>query len=89
MCRMVHFEGPCLLCGKFQLWDELTQQLLCLEAKNNGQLGHCVTGVFLEAHTFEEYCPACADAEAGDGVVIEEGHRLEKRNRGNRKKHRS
>ncbi|KAK5988660.1 hypothetical protein PT974_10146 [Cladobotryum mycophilum] len=67
MCRMVIFSGTCTRCGDAQTWDELSQELSCLEAKNNGFFGECSNGVFAEHHAFDQECDRCSEEDEGIG----------------------
>ena len=73
MCRLVVFAGACTRCGAAQTWDELSQELPCLEAKNSDRFGGCKAGVFAEEHAFDQECERCAEEEeGGDCVGVEE-----------------
>ncbi|KAH6605011.1 hypothetical protein Trco_006718 [Trichoderma cornu-damae] len=72
MCRLVIFSGTCTKCGEAQIWEELTQELSCLEAKNNGVFGDCSNGVFQERHQFDQECDECTEEDEGIGDVGEE-----------------
>ncbi|KAH8904089.1 hypothetical protein BR93DRAFT_940234 [Coniochaeta sp. PMI_546] len=61
MCRLVVFMGTCPRCAGEFTWEELSQELSCLEAKNVGRFGECKRGVHYEYHTFDQECPACAE----------------------------
>ncbi len=61
MCRLVVFTGTCPRCTGEFTWEELSQELSCLEAKNAGHFGECRRGVNYEYHTFDQECPACAE----------------------------
>lgn len=58
---MVGFTGTCPRCSGQFIWDELSQQLYCLEAKNVGVFGECKRGVNCEQHTFDQECATCAE----------------------------
>jgi len=58
---MVVFMGTCPRCAGEFTWEELSQQLSCLEAKNVGQFGECRRGVNYEYHTFDQDCPTCSE----------------------------
>lgn len=72
MCRLVIFTGSCTKCGEAQVWEELTQELSCLQAKNNGIFGDCSNGVFQERHEFDQECDQCTEEDEGIGDVGEE-----------------
>ncbi|KAJ6440796.1 short-chain dehydrogenase/reductase family protein [Purpureocillium lavendulum] len=72
MCRMVIFMGSCTRCGESQTWEDLTQHLSCLEAKNNGTFGECEAGVFAEQHDFDQECDRCAEEDEGVGDIDDE-----------------
>ncbi|RDA82330.1 hypothetical protein CP532_3710, partial [Ophiocordyceps camponoti-leonardi (nom. inval.)] len=76
MCRLVIFTGTCTRCGEEQTWEDLTQQLSCLEAKNNDAFGECERGVFTERHQFDQECDRCAEEDEGLGDVENEQSRL-------------
>ncbi len=68
MCRMITFVGTCSRCAGIFTWDDLTQQLSCLEAKNTGIFGQCRRGIQAEEHSFDQECDACvAETEADEG----------------------
>ncbi|KAL7948213.1 hypothetical protein V8C42DRAFT_342271 [Trichoderma barbatum] len=67
MCRLVIFSGTCTKCGEEQIWEELTQELSCLQAKNNGFFGDCSNGVFQERHHFDQECDQCNEEDEGIG----------------------
>ncbi|PNY28190.1 Uncharacterized protein TCAP_01884 [Tolypocladium capitatum] len=69
MCRLLVFSGSCTRCGDSFTWDDLSQQLSCLEAKNNGVFGDCDNGVFAEHHAFDQECDRCAEEDEGVGDV--------------------
>ncbi|KAJ2890681.1 hypothetical protein MKZ38_001541 [Zalerion maritima] len=72
MCRMVAFAGYCTVCAEFFSWEELSQELSCLEAKNNGVFGDCRKGIQVEEHEFDQECDACAETNAADeGVEVD------------------
>ncbi|KAL6852193.1 hypothetical protein J3F83DRAFT_719227 [Trichoderma novae-zelandiae] len=72
MCRLVIFRGTCTKCGEDQIWEELSQELSCLQAKNNGFFGDCSNGVFQEVHQFDQECDQCTEEDEGVGDVGEE-----------------
>ncbi|KND92457.1 hypothetical protein TOPH_02713 [Tolypocladium ophioglossoides CBS 100239] len=65
MCRLLAFSGSCTRCGDSHTWDDLSQQLSCLEAKNNGAFGECDAGIFSERHAFDQECDRCAEEDEG------------------------
>ncbi|KAK7744411.1 hypothetical protein SLS62_010201 [Diatrype stigma] len=74
MCRLVTFAGSCTRCGESYTWHELTQELSCLEAKNNDCFGSCSSGVEEAEHALDQECDGCegedegvADVEGGEG----------------------
>lgn len=69
MCRMMVFAGTCTKCGEANTWEDLSQALSCLEAKNNGAIGDCSTGVNIEQHKFDQECERCALEDEGLGGV--------------------
>lgn len=71
MCRMVVFAGTCTRCGDAQTWTELSQELSCLEAKNNGCFGECSRGILIEEHDFDQECQTCTEEDEGIGDVDE------------------
>ncbi|KAK7990856.1 hypothetical protein PG990_015136 [Apiospora arundinis] len=66
MCRLVIFVGSCIKCGGYFTWDDLTQELPCLEAKNTGIFGYCLRGAFTDQHQSDQECDACACAKDQD-----------------------
>lgn len=72
MCRLLVFAGSCTRCGESQTWEELGQQLACLEAKNNGSFGQCEAGIFVEQHGFDQECDRCTEEDEGIGDIGEE-----------------
>ncbi|PFH60304.1 hypothetical protein XA68_11150 [Ophiocordyceps unilateralis] len=72
MCRLVIFSGACTRCGEEQTWEHLSQQLSCLEAKNNDAFGECERGVYSEQHQFDQECDRCAEEDEGLGDVEDE-----------------
>lgn len=72
MCRLVVFTGTCPRCAGEFTWEELSQELSCLEAKNVGRFGECRRGVNYEYHTFDQECPACAEElNEDEGVDVD------------------
>lgn len=71
MCRMVVFAGTCTRCGDAQTWTELSQELSCLQAKNNGCFGECSRGILVEEHDFDQECQTCTEEDEGIGDVEE------------------
>ncbi|SPQ27097.1 c52c9910-d843-4e6f-a87e-e12fba58175a [Thermothielavioides terrestris] len=68
MCRKVVFSGTCPHCSGRFTWDELTQELSCLEAKNNGVFGLCKEGTVVDEKPHDQECDACAaELEADEG----------------------
>lgn len=68
MCRLIMFAGSCTACaGEFH-WEALTQQLPCLEAKNNGMFGECRNGVNMDEHSFDQECDSCLNELEGGGA---------------------
>lgn len=68
MCRLIVFTGTCTCCGGSCTWEDLSQELSCLEAKNAGVFGECRRGIQKEEHTFDQECEECvAEAEADEG----------------------
>jgi hypothetical protein len=65
MCRILLFSGTCPRCKNTFTWDELSQELPCLEAKNIGLFGQCRHGVLPEQHEHEQECDACAALTEG------------------------
>ncbi|KAK2055531.1 hypothetical protein LY76DRAFT_494949, partial [Colletotrichum caudatum] len=65
MCRLVLFAGTCTRCNESLTWDDLSQQLSCLEAKNADSFGGCRRGVDVETHVFDQECDACAGEDEG------------------------
>lgn len=72
MCRLVVFVGACTRCGESQTWDDLTQNLSCLEAKNNCSFGDCTGGIYEDLHEFDQECDRCSEEDEGVGDVGEE-----------------
>ncbi|EQK97396.1 hypothetical protein G6O67_004730 [Ophiocordyceps sinensis] len=72
MCRLLIFTGSCTRCDETQTWEDLSQQLSCLEAKNNGAFGECERGVFAEQHGFDQECDRCAEEDEGVGDVTDQ-----------------
>lgn len=73
MCRLVTFSGSCTKCGETQTWHDLTQELSCLQAKNNACFGDCDNGVDEEDHPFDQECDSCEEAEDEGVGDVEEG----------------
>lgn len=71
MCRLLVFSGSCTRCGDSQTWEELSQQLACLQAKNNGRFGECKNGTLVEQHGFDQECDRCVEDDEGVGDVGE------------------
>lgn len=68
MCRKVVFSGACPHCSDSFTWDELTQELSCLEAKNNGVFGLCKEGTTVDEKEHDQECDTCAaEQEADEG----------------------
>ncbi|EGS23382.1 uncharacterized protein CTHT_0000700 [Thermochaetoides thermophila DSM 1495] len=68
MCRKVVFSGKCPRCFDRFIWHELTQELSCLEAKNNGVFGMCSEGTAIDEKPHDQECEAClAELEADEG----------------------
>jgi hypothetical protein len=68
MCRLVVFKGTCPHCNDTFTWDELTQELSCLEAKNNGSFGMCKEGTLVDEKEHDQECDPCAaELEADEG----------------------
>ncbi|TKW52286.1 hypothetical protein CTA1_5287 [Colletotrichum tanaceti] len=65
MCRLVLFAGACVRCNESLAWDDLSQRLSCLEAKNADSFGGCRRGVDVETHAFDQECDACAGEDEG------------------------
>ncbi|KAK0638971.1 hypothetical protein B0T16DRAFT_235365 [Cercophora newfieldiana] len=74
MCRMIAFSGRCLQCAESFTWDDLSQRLSCLEAKNAGVFGMCRRGVQIEQHAFDQECDRCT-AENGVDEGYGDGHK--------------
>lgn len=64
---MVSFVGICTRCHQSRDWPELSQNLACLDAKNRGGFGQCVSGVMVEHHDFDQECDTCAEEDEGIG----------------------
>ncbi|KAL0471204.1 hypothetical protein QR685DRAFT_278061 [Neurospora intermedia] len=60
MCRHIVFSGICPHCTEHFVWEDLSQELSCLEAKNTGVFGQCAFGVQIEEHEFDQECEPCA-----------------------------
>ncbi|KAH7259732.1 uncharacterized protein BKA55DRAFT_537419 [Fusarium redolens] len=67
MCRMMIFRGHCTRCDQPQTWVDLTQELSCLDAKNNGWFGGCRRGILVEEHDFNQECSICHEEDEGIG----------------------
>jgi hypothetical protein len=55
-------------------WDDLSQRLSCLEAKNAGVFGQCRRGIQIEQHSFDQECDRCTavmESDEGYGVMEE------------------
>ncbi|KAK3311900.1 hypothetical protein B0H66DRAFT_539015 [Apodospora peruviana] len=72
MCRLIAFTGACTRCRETFTWDDLSQELSCLEAKNTGVFGQCKRGVQTDQHSFDQECDACAEIDEGYGDMEEE-----------------
>lgn len=73
MCRIVLFSGTCTRCDNRFTWDDLSQELSCLEAKNTGVFGECRRGIQKEEHEFDQECPTCEEeSNADEGVDLED-----------------
>jgi hypothetical protein len=70
---MLVFAGTCTRCEEAFTWDDLTQQLWCLEAKNADAFGECRRGVQVEQHSFDQECDRCAEEDEGVEVDDEFG----------------
>lgn len=68
MCRLVYFKGNCTHCGVSHIWNEMTQHLECLEAKNNDGFNSCQRGVEEDKCTFSQVCDDCSDGDEYYGV---------------------
>ncbi|KAK4186507.1 hypothetical protein QBC35DRAFT_387150 [Podospora australis] len=66
MCRKVVFCGICTLCGHPFDWEEFSQELPCLEAKNNGVFGLCSNGVERDEKPHDQECIACEATNGQD-----------------------
>ncbi|CAH0017471.1 unnamed protein product [Clonostachys rhizophaga] len=70
MCRKLIFVGHCSECQeKKEPWDDLTQELSCLQAKNAGRFGACERGVYTEDHPFIGVCDECDGKDEGVGIL--------------------
>jgi hypothetical protein len=69
MCRIVVYAGTCPGCHIQYTWNELTRELSCLEAKNNGIFGECRRGVEMDQHLHDQECDACAEEANNDEGV--------------------
>ncbi|KAK3396801.1 hypothetical protein B0T20DRAFT_508042 [Sordaria brevicollis] len=73
MCRQILFSGTCPQCTEHFIWQDLSQELSCLEAKNTGVFGQCAFGVQTEEHRFDQECEPCAaDNERDEGYCADE-----------------
>jgi hypothetical protein len=73
MCRIVVFAGTCTRCNNRFTWDDLSQELSCLESKNAGVFGECRRGIQKEEHEFDQECPTCEEeVNADEGIDLEE-----------------
>ncbi|KAG5988990.1 hypothetical protein E4U54_004478 [Claviceps lovelessii] len=72
MCRLLVFSGCCTRCGDSYTWEDLSQQLACLESKNAGEFGQCKRGVFVEEHAFDQECDRCTEEDEGLGDIGED-----------------
>ncbi|KAK3345684.1 hypothetical protein B0H65DRAFT_443012 [Neurospora tetraspora] len=72
MCRQIVFSGTCPQCTQHFIWQDLSQELSCLEAKNTGVFGQCAFGVQIEEHRFDQECEPCAaDNERDEGYCAD------------------
>ncbi|KAK4139925.1 uncharacterized protein C8A04DRAFT_40328 [Dichotomopilus funicola] len=68
MCRLIVFKGTCPHCCQEFTWDELSQELSCLEAKNNGTFALCQDGASVDEKPHDQECDACtAELEEDEG----------------------
>ncbi|KAK3491189.1 uncharacterized protein B0T23DRAFT_383329 [Neurospora hispaniola] len=77
MCRHIVFSGTCPHCTEHFVWEDLSQELSCLEAKNTGVFGQCAFGVQIEEHEFDQECEPCAaenERDEGYGAVAGKNH---------------
>ncbi|EXV04685.1 hypothetical protein X797_002367 [Metarhizium robertsii] len=72
MCRLLVFAGTCTRCGESQTWDDLGQQLACLQAKNAGCFGQCDPGIYAEQHPFDQECDRCTEEDEGIGDISDD-----------------
>lgn len=72
MCRLIVFSGTCTRCGDAQTWIDLSQELSCLEAKNEGTFGDCARGINVDERDFDQECDRCADEDEGIGDLDDE-----------------
>lgn len=87
MCRLMVFTGTCTCCGDSCIWEDLSQELSCLEAKNAGAFGECQRGIQKEEHMFNQECEGCmGEAEADEGYGELEDEREEEGGRGDKVK---
>ena len=70
MCRYIVFTGTCTKCAGTFTWDELSQELSCLDSKNTGTFGQCRIGVVQEMHSFDQECELCmAELQIDEGYA--------------------
>lgn len=67
MCRYIKFEGSCSHYGEKQIWEDLSQRLSYLKAKNNEHFGNYAHSIFVEPHAFDQECQRCIDEDEGFG----------------------
>ena len=80
---MVVFMGTCPRCSGEFTWEDLSQELSCLEAKNVGGFGACRRGANYEYHTFDQDCPSCtAELNEDEGVDLFEPHMADEATQG-------
>lgn len=72
MCRLIVFSGTCTRCGDAQTWLDLSQELSCLEAKNEGTFGECTRGINVDERDFDQECDRCTDDDEGFGDLDDE-----------------
>ncbi|KAK3990781.1 hypothetical protein QBC44DRAFT_368754 [Cladorrhinum sp. PSN332] len=66
MCRKIVFCGTCTTCGKSYDWEEYSQELPCLEAKNSGLFGQCKHGIDRDEKPHDQECLGCEMANGVD-----------------------